>query len=134
MPWEGRPPTWLARLTGALLRHVIWPMSRHFGARTRGLRSELELRALAIFAFTLGIALPIAGCPASRGGERSAQSPRPVEPRWPNGLRMSFRPLPAYAWWRGVYVIDREGMRGTMHLFTGAENKLHGCWLAEDKH
>lgn len=67
----------------------------------------------------------ITGCP----GSGSANGPN-----WPNAEKVKTAPLPAGASWNGVFFINTPGSRGTMHILLSGEDKIHGCWLAEDKH
>jgi hypothetical protein len=67
-----------------------------------------------------------AGCNGGAGSAGGAS--------WPNASKLKAQPLPSGITWTGVYFINTMGSRGTMHLFVAEENKIHGCWLAEDKH
>ena len=70
----------------------------------------------------------LVGCPS--GGTGAAGSPQ-----WPHASKLATQPLPGNTSWTGVYFINTGGSRGTMHLFaTGVDSKVHGCWIAEDKH
>lgn len=77
---------------------------------------------------TFGLAAFLAGCPS--GGKGGVAG----EPQWPISSKIATTPLPGTVSWTGVYFINTPGTRGTMHLFEGNEGKVHGCWLAEDKH
>jgi len=89
----------------------------------------VTLRSISLgFALT-AVALCTAGCPSGGGGSGGAGSPQ-----WPNGSKKATSPLPGTVSWTGVYFINTPGTRGTMHLFAGADDKMHGCWMAEDKH
>lgn len=85
---------------------------------------RISLRTFAPSLFVVALA-SLAGCP-SGGGSGS--------PQWPNASKISTQPLPSNASWQGVWFISTPGSRGTMHLFTQSDDKLHGCWIAEDKH
>ena len=74
------------------------------------------------------VAVAVMGCP-SGGGSGAAGSAK-----WPKASSISATPLPPGVNWQGVWFINTAGSRGTMHLFTEGDDKVHGCWLAEDKH
>jgi hypothetical protein len=81
----------------------------------------LVMCAIAIAGFTLG------GCPSGGGAGNGS-------PAWPKASSLQTTALPGTVSWTGVYFINTPGSRGTMHLMTGGDNRVHGCWLAEDKH
>lgn len=80
-------------------------------------------RATAVFA----VGAILAGCPSSGGGAAGG-------PQWPTASKLSPTPLPVGASWHGVFFINTPGTRGTMHVLLSGDDKIHGCWLAEDKH
>lgn len=55
-------------------------------------------------------------------------------PQWPTAEKIKPQPLPTGASWIGVFFINTPGTRGTMHILSSGDDKIHGCWLAEDKH
>lgn len=55
-------------------------------------------------------------------------------PAWPTAEKIKTSPLPDGASWNGVFFINTPGSRGTMHILLSGDDKIHGCWLAEDKH
>lgn len=82
----------------------------------------MKLSALLTSAVVL---LTLTGCPSGKSGEG---------PQWPNGEKVKATPLPTGASWNGVFFISTPGTRGTMHILLSGDDKIHGCWLAEDKH
>ena len=93
------------------------------------MRNFRLLHILGFSAVTLGVAFSTMGCPSSGGGGGGTGSPQ-----WPVGSKKGTTALPSNVSWQGVYFISTPGTRGTMHLFTGSDEKIHGCWMAEDKH
>ncbi|GAC1572115.1 MAG: hypothetical protein NVS3B20_24040 [Polyangiales bacterium] len=89
--------------------------------------ANLPFSALAMATALIGL-LSITDCSPS-GGSSTVGSPQ-----WPKSSSMSVQPLPPTVNWTGVYFINTPGSRGTMHLFLGESDKIHGCWLAEDRH
>lgn len=90
------------------------------------MRADLRLRLACLGSFALLLAVT-SGCPSSKGDASKG-------PQWPKAESIAPKELPSTVSWPGVYFINTGGSRGTMHLLSGGEDKIHGCWLAEDKH
>ena len=84
-------------------------------------------RTIAVACAMAGATVALAGCPSGGGAANGS-------PAWPKGSTLQTTPLPATVSWTGVYFLSTPGTRGTMHLFEGGDNRVHGCWMAEDKH
>ncbi len=74
----------------------------------------------------LAVGIALTGCPSGKGGPGDAQ--------WPKAGQVKTAPLPSGASWVGVFFINSSGSRGTMHILSSGDEKIHGCWIAEDKH
>lgn len=77
---------------------------------------------------TCALATGLLACPSGGAGSGNGS------PAWPKASTLQTTPLPGSVSWTGVYFINTPGSRGTMHLLEGGDNRVHGCWLAEDKH
>lgn len=74
----------------------------------------------------LAVGIALTGCPSGKGG--------PGEAQWPKAGQVKTAALPSGASWVGVFFINSSGSRGTMHILSSGDEKIHGCWIAEDKH
>ena len=72
------------------------------------------------------LSLTLSACPAGKGAAGDAH--------WPKASALKPAPLPSGATWVGVFFLNSAGSRGTMHVLSSGDNKIHGCWIAEDKH
>lgn len=86
-----------------------------------------KMLKLGVTIATLCLAVAAMGCPSGGGAGNGS-------PNWPKASTLTPTPLPAGVSWHGVYFINTAGTRGTMQLMEGGEDKVHGCWIAEDKH
>jgi hypothetical protein len=75
----------------------------------------------------IGAALSLAAC-----GNGAANANGPA--KWPKADGITTAALPSTVSWQGVWFINTGGSRGTMHLFVSSDDRIHGCWLAEDRH
>jgi hypothetical protein len=86
-------------------------------------------RRFAMVISATAVAALLGGCPSGPGG-----SGYTGDAKWPKASGLATTALPAGVNWQGVWFINTAGSRGTMHLFTEGDDKIHGCWIAEDKH
>jgi hypothetical protein len=84
------------------------------------------IRSMIVRAIPIAMLATLAAC--SSGGATNGPA------KWPKADGISTTALPSTVTWQGVWFINSGGSRGTMHLFVTGDDRIHGCWLAEDRH